>query len=665
MSIEYWPFYPDNLTDVMGPTMLDNQLAKDLFCFIQAACAVRMKRPVAIVEKAQRLDAFVEGLNFSDFCRYFRLRNEGDEYYCPGGNERCEEWDRQKAMEILEKLRRKNLPNHVEIYECHMGLADAMAAIYVAEMPVAALYAGQFLPRGSEATARRRILDALEKLEVQTLGPQEKPLPCVSLTVETKDELRVLVQFLETAPNDFEKNLAAEAQIIGRIAQEFWERYKGSKEQEFLNVLREAAARVAEEKMSRERLSELLTERIQRICEFCGFSWMAFFADWEREGNVLDLIAYHGLPDEVREFPPHFNFHKSRIDFREIPARPLAGMPLGLILERGLRESHQDHIALLQRMRNTCSLIVPTIPANEAEKSVLLFGQPQRSYVYDLERVFLQSISDLLSDEFRHELRLARLTRSEKEYSDIAELLAHQVRNILQPIRSGMNLIITKLKDSCLFTQERAEEAAQRVATHIDYLADYSRITLGSAREAIEFAELFANEAFQKWNLAELVRRIAEGYQEEAENKGIVFQYGPGFSLPKEAEILHVPFETAIGNIIQNAVKFAREKSQITLDIVADSSAVALAKFLTVSIKNLGSGILPREKNEIFKRGIQGQIRGDHLGDGLGLYETKKIILGHQGTIECESYPLRGADQHDNWVTTFLLKVPVQQRWRN
>lgn len=91
-------------------------------------------------------------------------------------------------------------------------------------------------------------------------------------------------------------------------------------------------------------------------------------------------------------------------------------------------------------------------------------------------------------------------------------------------------------------------------------------------------------------------------------------------------------------NLMENAVKYSPENSQINVDLIDEDSA------LQFSIKDNGPGIPEEEKTRIFDRFYRGKVTTPKTqGTGLGLSIAKSIAELHQGTITVSDRYPRGS----------------------
>ena len=107
-----------------------------------------------------------------------------------------------------------------------------------------------------------------------------------------------------------------------------------------------------------------------------------------------------------------------------------------------------------------------------------------------------------------------------------------------------------------------------------------------------------------------------------------------------------VALDRIIMNLLSNAIKFSPDNSEIyiTLNISEDK--------LIISIKDQGIGISEEDKDKIFKRFYQCQIRENksYIGSGIGLDLTNYLVQAHGGIIKINSEEGKGSE--------FIVTIP-------
>ena len=87
----------------------------------------------------------------------------------------------------------------------------------------------------------------------------------------------------------------------------------------------------------------------------------------------------------------------------------------------------------------------------------------------------------------------------------------------------------------------------------------------------------------------------------------------------------------AVGNILDNAVKYTKEGGNIHIDVVPGEM------YVEIKIRDTGSGISAEHYNDIFKRFYRGDCVSKEEGLGLGLYIARNIITLQGGYIMLHS----------------------------
>ncbi len=106
----------------------------------------------------------------------------------------------------------------------------------------------------------------------------------------------------------------------------------------------------------------------------------------------------------------------------------------------------------------------------------------------------------------------------------------------------------------------------------------------------------------------------------------------------------------AVGNLLDNAVKYTPENGRIEITVAAD------AQNLSISIKDNGIGIPSEDLAQIFERFYRvDKSRSREMGGtGLGLSIVKHIVQTLKGDVSVTSKPEQGS--------TFVIKLPVTHR---
>ncbi len=231
-----------------------------------------------------------------------------------------------------------------------------------------------------------------------------------------------------------------------------------------------------------------------------------------------------------------------------------------------------------------------------------------------------------------------KLKKADRHKDEFLATLAHELRNPLAPIRSGIEIL--RRADCDEEKIEQTLDIIERQTNHIvrlvDDLLDISRITEGKITLKKERIELKT-----------AIEMALETSREMIESSG----HQLTISLPEEFIYLDADL-TRIAqiflNLLNNAAKYTQPGGKIWLTAEKESNEVV------VSICDTGIGIAPEMLSGIFEMfsQIENTFSQTRSGLGIGLNVVKKLIKMHGGTIQAFS---KGA----NKGSEFVLRLPL------
>jgi PAS domain S-box-containing protein len=228
------------------------------------------------------------------------------------------------------------------------------------------------------------------------------------------------------------------------------------------------------------------------------------------------------------------------------------------------------------------------------------------------------------------------LKQADRRKDEFLASLAHELRNPLAPI--GNTLEILKQKGTAPRETETIERQLGHLVRLVDDLLDVDRITRGKVAIVRERVEL-----------ADVVRRAVEtcGSLSEGSNRR------PTVDLPATPIYLHadpVRLAQALGNLLNNALKYTEPDGLVSLTAGLDDEAV------TVAVKDDGIGIAADKLASIFDLFTQADDSPERArkGLGVGLTLAKRLVELHDGTIEASSMGPGGGSE-------FVVRLPIQK----
>lgn len=105
--------------------------------------------------------------------------------------------------------------------------------------------------------------------------------------------------------------------------------------------------------------------------------------------------------------------------------------------------------------------------------------------------------------------------------------------------------------------------------------------------------------------------------------------------------------QQALGNLLENAVKYSDERTTVTVRIWATDAIVH------VSVHNHGTSIPLEHIHQLFQPFVRLPATSKQQGSGLGLYITRCIIEAHGGILDIERHSGEGQG------TTFWFELPL------
>lgn len=218
--------------------------------------------------------------------------------------------------------------------------------------------------------------------------------------------------------------------------------------------------------------------------------------------------------------------------------------------------------------------------------------------------------------------RAARLEESNRAKDRFLATLAHELRNPLAPIRTGLEIL--RVDRGRTGASERARTTMERQLAHmvhlIDDLLDIARVNTGK----------FQLER-RSVGLRSLIDSAVEACRPALEEKrqALDLKLPPG---DLRMQIDPVRITQAVTNLLGNASKYTAPGGRVTLQVAFDSQAVRIV----VSDNGIGIGreSLPKVFDLFAQVGGQEHSR---QGLGIGLFLVRSVIEMHGGSVGADS----------------------------
>lgn len=240
----------------------------------------------------------------------------------------------------------------------------------------------------------------------------------------------------------------------------------------------------------------------------------------------------------------------------------------------------------------------------------------------------------------------------EKMQSDFVANASHELRTPLSVISGFIETLQTSAKDDV----DAREAFLNIMKEQADYMSSLIENLLSLSR--LEMAQ--DKELKDKVNISETIDDVTEALKIKAFQHSINLKVSEQGRIPKiigDKQEIH----QILQNLLDNAIKYAQENSEVTIDIktVAEIPAgngqnVATGKAVSIAFNNKGPKIAKEDLARLTEKFYRMQIHKDMKirGTGLGLAIAKQIIRHHHGNLTVTSTTYNG--------TTFTVYLPLK-----
>lgn len=230
------------------------------------------------------------------------------------------------------------------------------------------------------------------------------------------------------------------------------------------------------------------------------------------------------------------------------------------------------------------------------------------------------------------------VVEADRRKDEFIATLAHELRNPLAPIRTGLEILrrVGELPPAAA----RARDAMQRQLSHmvrlVDDLLDVSRIS----RHKLELRP-------EPLELRSVLEHALEASQPAIEAVGHTIRLQlPEQRLRVQGDLTRLA--QVVSNLLSNAAKYTPPGGTITVDLKEEDGQAV------IRVQDNGMGIPPEVLPQLFTLFVQaGRERAPGAGGlGIGLWLVKRLVDLHHGSIEARSEgPGRGS--------TFTVRLPL------
>jgi len=207
---------------------------------------------------------------------------------------------------------------------------------------------------------------------------------------------------------------------------------------------------------------------------------------------------------------------------------------------------------------------------------------------------------------------LAEIERLVEEIRGVGDSIAHDLRTPLTRVRTRLERSrdVVQTPEAFHATIDRAIGSVDQALAVVSAILRIGEIEHGRRRGA-----------FGPVDLAEVVHDVAELYEPLAEEKGVTLELelAPAAIVIGDRDLLL----EAIGNVVDNAIKFAPAGTQVMLSLDGSGFGARLR------ITDQGPGIPLHERGQVFQRFYRTESSRTVEGSGLGLSLVAAVLALH------------------------------------
>ena len=249
-------------------------------------------------------------------------------------------------------------------------------------------------------------------------------------------------------------------------------------------------------------------------------------------------------------------------------------------------------------------------------------------------------VTDLTGQKQYEELMSARerLAENDRRKDEFLAMLAHELRNPLAPILTGLHLIAQPGTDGAAVQEirEMMQRQVAQLSRLVDDLLDVSRITRGKVelkRTAVDLAEIVSRAV-------ETSRPLIEAHRHQLNIRL------PGQAIRLDADPIRLV--QVVANLITNAAKYQEDGGQIGLIVEREEEVAVL------SVSDRGIGISADKLSAVFELFTQIDAKVDRAqgGLGIGLTLVKRLVEMHGGSVQARSGGLGQGSE-------FIVRLPL------
>lgn len=234
-------------------------------------------------------------------------------------------------------------------------------------------------------------------------------------------------------------------------------------------------------------------------------------------------------------------------------------------------------------------------------------------------------------------LSMENVKKEKDKVKELVSDISHQTKTSMANIRLYTELLKERMEKEEIYPAAgTGSEENLRLLEEIDRQVEKLDFLLQSLTKMSRLESSIIEVKPKQQALSELIDTVIRDIMPKAEKKDlqVVNTYtGSGLAYYDMKWT-----KEALGNIVDNAVKYSSAGSKIII------SVIEYELYAAISVKDFGVGVRETDTAKIFQRFYRGENVHEEDGVGIGLYLTREIVRRENGYIKVSSKPGQGSE---------------------
>jgi PAS domain S-box-containing protein len=400
-------------------------------------------------------------------------------------------------------------------------------------------------------------------------------------------------------------------------------------------------------------LKHRLTKILEKTGNFCKFEYIILFASTSEDDTVLKAIAWSGRLSDLEGDMPHFNWRKAKPQPSTNNKDEVLRKETELINSWLPDEEWRKRVVSGIRGNNTDFFedISCGVPVRLADnyRAVLVFG-PYNGERHLLEMTdFIRNIANKINIHALSWLQALYLRSKNIESERSKELLVHRTRMQLQQIIGKFGAIKKNTDDDSLLRKKAVE--GEELISHLAKVINRSLTSPTAEMETGDYD-------FQAYPLSALIQNCIEDFKEKALENKLNIEIDDRIENLPYAEVDPLMLSVAIGNLVENAIKYSFKETSIKISSQCD------ARKVLIIVQNLGERMSENARKNLAKpgerHGISARARSIP-GTGFGLWDASLIAVAHGGKLDFSSVYTKSVKGKKTSMVKVWLELPLKR----